>query len=391
MNRISIGNINNQRAAQAFCDYLKSQKINAWAEQEQAVYNILIDNEQSEDFASAELREFLSNPGNSKYLDASWNEGSTETKISSSTNKASFVDLKKFSSRAGFMTKALVIISVVVTAITGYGSNTELTELLFISVPSLQSSGLIEIASGEYWRLLTPIFLHFMTIHILFNMMWLWDLGGSIERIQSPKFLLFFVVTVGILSNLFQYYSSGYSAFGGMSGVVYGLLGYTWMRSLKADSGYSLPKSIIAFMLGWLVLGYTGLIGPIANGAHLAGMVLGVVYGFIWNNMKEKSWQHISVSELHERGEKWQVVDIRDQNTFNEGHIPQAINLNNTNFQSYIDDHDFEKSLVVVCYHGNSSKGAAATMCNAGFKDVYSLDGGMVAWSMQHPELVERS
>jgi len=391
MNKIAIGSVNNHRAAQAFCDYLKTQNINAWTEQEQAVFNLFIDNEKSEDLASAELREFLNNPNGSKYLHASWNEGSTAIKMSSATKNSSAFDIKEFLSRAGFMTRALVIISVLITAVTAYGSNIELTQWLFISVPSTQSSGLIEIYAGEYWRLLTPIFLHFMTIHILFNMMWLWDLGGNVERIQSSKFLIFFVVTVGILSNLFQYYSSGHSAFGGMSGVVYGLLGYTWIRSLKANSGYFLPKSIVAFMLGWLVLGYTGLIGPIANGAHLAGMVLGVLLGLVWNNMKEKCWQHISVSELYEKGQKWQLVDIRDQNAFNQGHIPEAINLNNTNFQRYIDDNDFEKPLVVVCYHGNSSKGAASVMSNAGFKDVYSLDGGMTVWAMEHPELVERS
>jgi len=36
-------------------------------------------------------------------------------------------------------------------------------------------------------------------------------------------------------------------------------------------------------MIGWLVLGFTGWIGPIGNAAHLSGLLLGMAYGFVWN------------------------------------------------------------------------------------------------------------
>ncbi|MCP4412528.1 MAG: rhomboid family intramembrane serine protease, partial [Gammaproteobacteria bacterium] len=95
-------------------------------------------------------------------------------------------------------------------------------------------------------------------------------------------FLLFFVVSIGIMSNVIQFLASG-PAFGGMSGVVYGLLGYTWIRSQKTNSGYFLHKGIVIIMIGWLILGYTGWIGPIGNAAHLSGLLLGMAYGFAWN------------------------------------------------------------------------------------------------------------
>jgi len=283
MLKIPIGQLSSQRAAQAFCDYLKTKNIDAWTEAEDAHFLIVIHDQAAEDFACAELRQFLNNPNDSKYLDASWNQGTTDFSINSA-NKTTPAGsgFKHFISRSGTMTRSLVIISIIVTLITSFGSNIELTKYLMIADITQYRGGLNEILSGQVWRLLTPIFLHFMVIHILFNMMWLWDLGGTVERIQSAQFLLFFVVSIGVMSNLIQYLSSG-PAFGGMSGVVYGLLGFTWIRSLKANSGYQLPRSIIGLMLAWLVLGYTGLIGPIGNAAHLSGLILGMAYGFGWN------------------------------------------------------------------------------------------------------------
>ncbi|NRB40811.1 MAG: thiosulfate sulfurtransferase GlpE [Pseudomonadales bacterium] len=78
-----------------------------------------------------------------------------------------------------------------------------------------------------------------------------------------------------------------------------------------------------------------------------------------------------------------QVVDIRDPQAFSAGHMPAAINLNNDNMQSYIDNADTQKPLLVCCYHGNSSQGAADFLnAEKGFKDVYSIDGGFEAWKL---------
>jgi membrane associated rhomboid family serine protease len=67
-----------------------------------------------------------------------------------------------------------------------------------------------------------------------------------------------------------------------MSGVVYGLLGYIWMKG-KYDPGSRLflHKTTVAFMISWYFLCFTGMFGPIANGAHTAGLVIGVAWGFI--------------------------------------------------------------------------------------------------------------
>ena len=67
---------------------------------------------------------------------------------------------------------------------------------------------------------------------------------------------------------------------GGMSGVVYGLAGYVWMRG-KYDraSGVYLDPQSIQWLLLWLVVCYSGFVGRVANMAHLSGLVIGVVWG----------------------------------------------------------------------------------------------------------------
>ena len=99
------------------------------------------------------------------------------------------------------------------------------------------------------------------------------------------------------------------------------------------------------------------------------------------------SFKHLSVNELiHMSAESndVQIVDIRDNASFNAAHIEGSINLTNDNLPQFIADADMDKPLVVVCYHGISSQNAANYLLEQGFDDVYSLDGGYSAWGLAH-------
>ena len=85
------------------------------------------------------------------------------------------------------------------------------------------------------------------------------------------------------------------------------------------------------------------------------------------------------VQEMQEEGPV-NVVDIRDENSYSMGHIPNSVSLNEANVKEYIESTDKEKPLVVCCYHGNSSRGAAEYFSQQGFKEVYSMTGGFAAW-----------
>ncbi|MCG3169576.1 MAG: Rhomboid protease GlpG [Pseudomonadales bacterium] len=140
-------------------------------------------------------------------------------------------------------------------------------------------------ARGEYWRLLTPVFLHFGLLHLAFNMLWLWELGRRIERARGAATLLALLVLTGAGGNIVQYLHDGTVMFGGMSGVIYGLLGYAWAWTRRvAQPGFTLPPGVMAAMLVWLVVCMSGLVeaigfGAIANGAHVGGLLIGVLLG----------------------------------------------------------------------------------------------------------------
>lgn len=139
-------------------------------------------------------------------------------------------------------------------------------------------------ARGELWRMVTPIFLHFGWMHIVFNGLWTWDLARRIELRMGGWHLFFVVNAVAVGSNLVQYAAMKDVTFGGMSGVIYGLLGYCWIwDKLLPSRAFMLPRGVAGFMVGWLIFCYIGLteiIGIyVANEAHLGGLILGLIFG----------------------------------------------------------------------------------------------------------------
>jgi membrane associated rhomboid family serine protease len=179
-------------------------------------------------------------------------------------------------------TFALIGISVLVAVLSHLGKKDAVLEHFFITnfLAAGRDVELPEIAHGEFWRLLTPIFIHFGALHLIFNMMWTRDLGSVIERREGTRAFLILVAVLGVCSNLGQLFVSG-PHFGGMSGVVYGLLGYVWMKSrFDPASGYVLHNQTVILMIGWFFACVAGLVGNVANTAHGVGLVLGMIWGF---------------------------------------------------------------------------------------------------------------
>ena len=95
------------------------------------------------------------------------------------------------------------------------------------------------------------------------------------------------VVTIAVTSNFAQFLSHG-PAFSGMSGVVFGLFGYIWMKSRYIpESGFFMHPNTVFLMIGWFLICLTGFM-PIANTAHGVGLFSGMIMGFapkLWRNL----------------------------------------------------------------------------------------------------------
>jgi len=101
-------------------------------------------------------------------------------------------------------------------------------------------------------------------------------------------------------------------------------------------------------------------------------------------------FKHMNVSELLDllENDTTTIVDIRDPASFEQGHIPNSSRLDNSNVAQFIADTNKDNTVVVCCYHGNSSQSAAQFLAEQGFSDVYSLDGGFTMWQSLYPDRV---
>ncbi|MDC3332798.1 thiosulfate sulfurtransferase GlpE [bacterium] len=79
------------------------------------------------------------------------------------------------------------------------------------------------------------------------------------------------------------------------------------------------------------------------------------------------------------------LIDIRDQQSYQQGHIENAIHLDNSSAAEFIASQPKDTPVIVYCYHGNSSQGGAEFLASQGFSQVYSMDGGFEAWRVDQP------
>jgi GlpG protein len=261
-----------EQIARLLVNYLQSQQIHAeylYQHKQHAVQ--LIDSSQ-EGRAAAIIQDFIANPHDTKYQQAAWQSGQSVEL----TNKPS-LSIEKI--RAGLLdtpfTSGILIICLVVYALANVGIMQPYTFLQIQPLPSLYEN-------SQWWRLLGPALIHFSFLHIAFNLMWWWMLGKQIENKFGMSSLIGLFVFSAVLSNIGQLLVSGPN-FGGLSGVVYALVGCVWWLGwLRPSWGIGLPKPMIGFLLVWLVIGYADVLWvSMANTAHTVGLLSGCIFAWL--------------------------------------------------------------------------------------------------------------
>jgi len=289
-----IGHLQNEIHAKRFGDFLLSKQIDNHTEQDaNGPWEVWVLNEDSIDTAKSLLDQFIQNPDDPKFIGAAraaYRRKKHEQK-KPGTGRARVIDGRTIFYKPpvplGHLSITLITISIAVAVLTQLGNNERFVKPLLITEYREEGNYIVwqpdlpEIRHGQIWRLFTPMFLHFGILHIIFNMLWLRDLGSIIEAHKGWRLLLLLVSVFAVLSNLAQFLTSGPS-FGGMSGVVYGLLGYVWMQGkFNPASKLRLQSQTVRLMIIWFFVCLTGLLGPIANTAHAVGAVAGIAWGYI--------------------------------------------------------------------------------------------------------------
>ena len=161
----------------------------------------------------------------------------------------------------------------------------------YASVMNFDQTYLVD---NQWWRAITPIFIHFSFAHLAFNCLWIYILGEKIENIDGSFTFAMLVIFSAIFSNCLQYFYTDSSLFGGLSGVIYGLLGFCMILELDTEyDRYQLPPGLYMFMIVWLILGFVGILdlfgfGSVANFAHLGGLISGIIFAMIYKNISKR-------------------------------------------------------------------------------------------------------
>lgn len=193
------------------------------------------------------------------------------------------------------VTLMLVVVSVAVSLFSiaaasrresapAYGTPEQVVACLAYSDPFAAADG-TPVPWKEPWRIITPIFLHFGTIHLLFNMLMFISLGTRVERAMGPFRHALLIAFLAIASNLTQGLMVPDSLFGGMSGVVYGIFGFCWIQMSRAPGrGLGVDGLTTLLMMAWFFAGFFNAIGGVsmANHAHAGGLLAGLVAGYLW-------------------------------------------------------------------------------------------------------------
>lgn len=299
-----IGQLSSLQAAHQFADYLLSKEMKA--EVRPTVTHGSVSVWLLDETRLAEAREaltrFVHQPDAPEFADSA-RQAQAIRKMEARLDRAyarRVTDAGDTYGTGGYLRKTpmvtlLVAISIGVTLWTNFGKKTMLVvNYINFTTPRMDPDYGMALDSlngalgKEPWRLVAPMFLHMNFMHLFFNMSWVAGLGGLIEREKRKWALLAIVVVSHIAGSFTEYAWDVYGLekhivmFGGFSGAVYGLIGYAWMYGETNPGGYiRLSSQNIQLALIWMVVCFSGALGPVANGAHLGGLIAGMLMGIL--------------------------------------------------------------------------------------------------------------
>lgn len=325
-----IGSILDERHARRLSAYLFTQGIQNHVDQTDQQFEIWVKDEDQLERSKTCFSEFIENPNDTKYRAAVDQADSLarqqEKKRLEIQKRVVRINPRQPGKRRQPLTLLLIGIAIFVALATNFGDSKSLDKPVFralafngltgeaLEEELIASNGQVQeisrlasIRRGELWRLITPIFIHFSVMHILFNSIMLYQLGGRVENRYGTLWMAALVISSAIVSNLVQCLvpeSVGGSVptiingvllnlLGGLSGVVFAMFGFVWMKSLfDRSSGFYLPPSSVIIIMGYFffcMLPGSGelLGGQVANWAHAGGLAVGMITGY-WSTFVGK-------------------------------------------------------------------------------------------------------
>jgi GlpG protein len=272
------GTIATRQDAERFVNYLLTLGITAKVDRAGDEWAIWIHDENQVPRSREELAQFQRAPGDARYQQAEQAAKLARRAAADKERQArkNYIDLRD-QWASPWRRRPVTLVLVVTCVALGLGLFGIDRQLLMFSWS--------EIRVGQVWRLVTPALLHLPISagpwHLIFNMLMLYNLGTVIERQMGSLRFVLLVLASALVGNVAQATMVGPN-FVGMSGVIYGLFGFAWVRGrLDPTSGLYLRPDYVVLMIGWFVVCAVGIIGDVANWAHGGGLVAGAALGYV--------------------------------------------------------------------------------------------------------------
>jgi GlpG protein len=316
----SLTTLDGQANTEAFVAYLLTRNISTHVEptdESKIRWEVWIRDEDKLPQAQQELDQFLANPGDARYQQAVRDARSIlkEQRDQAASRQRNIQTPREINRNSMFggslppITLTLIILCSVLSVVSNFSKprgslgNSIVKQLMFADMNKYERTKDPAVSLKEYqwWRVLTPMFLHGDPIHLIMNMLALASLGRITERLEGSMRYFALIIAFAIGSHLPQGLLpqnilgiqglSGTPVFVGISGVVLGLFGYIATKTyLRRDLGFALSPSSY-FMVGLILfLGFAGDIAGsggglrMANFAHLGGLVTGIVVGWVMSS-----------------------------------------------------------------------------------------------------------
>src|SRR5215831_860136 len=165
-------------------------------------------------------------------------------------------------------------LNIVVFLLMAFGSMSEQTLMAF----GVKANSAI--ARGQWWRFVTPVFIHIGWLHLIFNSYALWIVGPQVEKLYgSARFVILYVIT-GVAGVFGSYIYHPLSISAGASGAIFGLFGVLLVFGIRYRNAIppffkrAVGTGVLPVIVVNLIIGFS-MSGLVDNAAHLGGLIAG--------------------------------------------------------------------------------------------------------------------
>ena len=265
---VRILNLNNPRLAQAFVDYMATQGFTLTIKLESQEVQLWLEDESRLEEAEKQVALFVRDQLHPLFQEARWKTGIAMALLKMSQTRF----LKILRCLDGPLTIGMIVLCLAVFILQQMVGD----ELVMSWLAWPDSSRVFQV-----WRWFTPALMNFSFIALLINLAWWWYLASQIEMHLGSGKLFTVTLISALISGWGQSMVSGVW-FGGLSGVVYALMGYAWLTGqLKPESRLYVPGGLLVISLIFMFIGYATGGAAVANAAHAFGLGLGLVMAFV--------------------------------------------------------------------------------------------------------------